>query len=237
MRLLKMRKIKQARAILKDKENVLVFTGSGASEPSGLPTFSGEEALVDWGIDRWLEDSEWRKEIWTLMFDTFWDIKPNAAHTAIDAYIWDGPGLHVTSNVDGLAMGLEVCGTAQRIRCNDCNRYSDKTEIQERWLGGDIDPLCTECVGTLRPDVVFIGETFDMDALIEYDLVVDMMDALVVVGASDLIGVWKPALWHAQDNDIPIISINIDDKPWGGIADVHLSGCAADIVPSLLKVE
>lgn len=229
-----MNTLKNARKLLEGKENVLVFTGSGASQPSGLPTFTGPDALVDWGIDRWIEDPDWRKEVWEMMFVTFWDVEPNPAHESIDDFIWSDNGKHVTSNVDGLSMGLELCGSAQRIRCHDCNTFFHKDTVRERWFNEDPDPACTECEGPLRPDVVFIGEMFEMEALIEYDKVMESMDALVVVGASPLIGLWSPAVDHAQENDIPIVSINKAKKPWNNISTVHLRGDAAELTPQLL---
>ena len=228
------RQIEKARTHLKDKDNVLVFTGSGASQPSGLPTFTGEQAVVDWGIDQYRSNPNWRRQIWHMMFDTYWSIKANPAHEAINRFVLDGKGTHVTSNVDGLAPGIELCGSACEIRCDECGRYYDKDETKERWENGDPDPRCVECVGMLRPDVVFIGESFEVEPWTEFEDAIDKMEALVVVGASPLIGTWWPAVDYAKEHRIPIISINMSPHPWKKIAGIHLQGDAAQITPQLL---
>lgn len=212
----------------------MVFTGSGASQPSGIPTFSETDAIVDWGIDKFLIDAEWRREVWEMLFETYWDIRPNPTHAAIERFVLDPSNAHVTSNVDALGDGLEVCGNARIIRCTQCPFRPPIKNLRERWLGGDGDLACEICNGILRPDVVFIGEGFDNDIMTDYDKEIDRMEALVVIGASELIGMWYPAVRHAMENDIPIVSINLEKKPWKKISDVHLIGDAAELTPQLL---
>ncbi len=107
--------MKKARKALEDKTNVMVFTGAGASAPSGIPTFSGNNAVVDWGIKKFMSSRKWREEVWGMAFDTYWGVAPNPAHDAIAHFVNDGNGMHVTSNVDGLLGGVETCGTIREL--------------------------------------------------------------------------------------------------------------------------
>ena len=60
------------------------------------------------------------------------------------------------------------------------------------------------------------------------------MDALVIIGASTLIGTWRPAYETAKEYDLPIISINKARNPWWKMADYPLRGDAAILTPELL---
>ena len=226
------RKLRKARRLLKGKR-VMIFTGSGASQPSGIPTFSGPEALVDWGIERFRSDPSWRNEVWTMLFETYWDTEANPAHDAIKAFVDRGNAVHVTSNVDGLCSGVETCGTVRIIECDKCDLEFDVEEVRERWLEYDRNLRCS-CGSLLRPAVTFIGEGFNHEAWDKFDAEIEDMEALVVIGASQLIGTWYPAVEYAREHGLPIVSINLRRHPWWKISTVHLNGDAAELTPQLL---
>ncbi len=228
------RKMRKARALIADKKNVMIFTGSGASAPSGLPTFSGDDSIVDWGIGKFRSDERWRSEVWGMALDTYWDIEPNPAHKAIDKFVAAGRGFHVTSNVDGLADAVETCGSFREVRCDDCGHAIPADDARKRWMQGDAKMLCNECGGLLRPSVTFIGESFPSDAFRQYGKLTRKMDALVVIGASKLVAVWYSAYREASERGLPIVSINKSRYPWSMMADVALRGDAAELTPILL---
>lgn len=228
---IQMRKAKKA---LADKTNVMIFTGAGASAPSGIPTFSGNDAVTDWGIQKFRASPKWRREVWDMAFGTYWGVKPNPAHDAIAHFINAGKGMHVTSNVDHLLGGTETCGSIRELHCDDCGKPANLDYTRLRWQGGNKDPRCETCDGIIRPDVVFIGESFDYAVLREYDGLVREMDALVVVGASMLIGMWMPAYDYAINAGLPVVSVNKSKVPWNELADIPLRGDAAKLVPELL---
>ena len=132
--------IKKAAQILAESRNVLIFSGSGVSEESGIPTFRGKGGL-------------WEKYnpalfgnipgiLAVFLFDTnrfvnfvcdatraFIDAEPNPAHIAIAELESMGKvGAVITQNIDGLhqAAGsskiIELHGSIYRLRCIKCSR-------------------------------------------------------------------------------------------------------------------
>lgn len=207
------KRIGQAAELLSDKKNILVFTGAGLDEDSGVPTFDERknDSIKDWGITRWRDDPKWRAEVWS-MYGMFAELTPHAGHDAIEELGWSGlTCAHVTTNVTGLSPdAIELCGSATRIVMDD--------------------------TGLMRPDVVFIGEGLDDEATDEYDEACDEMDALLVVGASPLIAFWWHALIVANLNGLPIVVINNDPEDiWTENADVLIKARAINALPALVN--
>jgi NAD-dependent deacetylase len=206
------KRIRKAAELLRGKRDILVYSGAGLDAGSGIPTFDIREsdAIVDWGIKKWREYSEWREQVWD-MYPQLLQAKPNPGHVAILQLVDSGLADHVTSNVTGLSVGaLELCGNAKRVT----------TDLS---------------TGLNRPDVVFMGETFPEDVMREYWSIADRADALVIVGASPLIGLWETAVVTALTNDIPIIVINRNPEPdWQAFADVIIKAPAEQALPKLV---
>jgi NAD-dependent deacetylase len=159
---------------------LLVLTGAGVSAESGIPTFrdagglwegsSIEDVASPAGFNRdpatvWRFYSQRRQGLTGAV--------PNAAHHAI-ARIEQQLGdrfLLVTQNVDGLHIAagskrvVEIHGNLMRTRCHHCEReaFADAAS----YLGKL--PVCKDCSGLLRPDIVWFGETIPRAALDRID--------------------------------------------------------------------
>ncbi|MDF2096350.1 NAD-dependent deacylase [Aquibaculum arenosum] len=167
---------------------IVVLTGAGISQESGLSTFRDADGI--WSQVR-LEDVATPEA-----FDrdparvhAFYnarragllsgEIIPNAAHTALARLEreWPGEVLLVTQNIDNLHERagsqnlLHMHGELLKARCLDCDGVQD-------WLQDmDLSSACSQCqsVGSLRVDVVWFGEMpYHMPdilaALVECDL-------------------------------------------------------------------
>lgn len=165
---------------LGESTRLLVLTGAGVSAESGIPTFrdagglweghSVEDVASPEGFERdprtvWRFYSQRRRGLA--------GISPNEAHRAL-ARIEQQLGdrfLLVTQNVDGLhtAAGskrvVEIHGGLGRTRCHQCARpaFADMTAYDEV-------PICDQCGGLLRPDIVWFGEAIPPDALRAIDV-------------------------------------------------------------------
>src|SRR3954467_14518853 len=154
---------------VKRESRVFVLTGAGISAESGVATFRDagglwyqhrvEDVATAEGFARdprlvWRFYSERRKQIG--------EVKPNPAHLALaelEGFLGDGLFL-VTQNVDPLH---ELAGSKRVLhmhrelltsRCDTCPRRpfrDDRTYFEE-------PPVCDECGGTIRPDVIWFGE-------------------------------------------------------------------------------
>ena len=148
---------------------VFVLTGAGISAESGVATFRDagglwyqhrvEDVATPEGFARdprlvWRFYSERRKQVGT--------VRPNPAHLALaelERFLGDDLFL-VTQNVDplhelaGSKRVLHMHGELLTSRCDTCPRRpfrDDRTYFEEV-------PICEECGGRLRPDVIWFGE-------------------------------------------------------------------------------
>ena len=194
-----------ARHMVKEAENIVVFSGSGLSKASGVPTYrdmddpiwqthdpkiyGSRHGLVNHTEEVLEQYDRWRKDLAQL--------RPNQAHKAIA--MCDKVTTHITQNVDDLA------------------ERAGKPAIH---LHGEImkDKLDPE-LGVMRPDVVLFGECLPLTEMaIAHDKMKEA-DLLIAIGTSLEV---QPAasLWtdNAGDNSIFIntsqscpvgVSINI----------------------------
>ncbi len=226
----------QAYSLLAGKTNILLWSGSGISVASGLPTFEpGQEtAVTDWGIDHFRENAQWRNELWEMLFNTYRNVHRNVTHHSIQELCNNRISAHVTSNIDGLCDGIEICGTTQKIFCDSCGANYEMEDVRILWETNQ-EMLC-ECGGLLRPGVVFIGEYFPQLALLEANQAVMNMDALLLLGVSDLIATWWEAAQYAKIENIPIIVINPNpDDTQLEIADLVILEPAENVMVELTQ--
>ncbi|MGB5793956.1 SIR2 family NAD-dependent protein deacylase [Poseidonibacter sp.] len=147
---------------------VIILTGSGISNESGIPTFRDIDRLWD---EHKIEDisennslNENRNKIIEFYDEKRFDLKdktPNYAHKTIaklkDKYKDDIA--IITQNVDdmfekaGCNDVLHLHGILREIRCEECDFIED---IKYEKL--DISRTCPKCQAKLRPNIVFFTE-------------------------------------------------------------------------------
>ncbi len=239
-----------ARELISSSRSIAVLTGAGISAESGVPTFRGEgglwrgrraESLATPGAFARNPAEVW--EFYQARVEGLRRITPNAGHRALAALearcerFW-----LLTQNVDGLHRDagsrnpIELHGTIRIARCQFCRRECDIEAALADWTAGDI-PRCTACGGSLRPAVVWFGETLPVPALQAANQAIRSCDAMLVVGTS---GVVQPAAsfaFSARSQGATVIEVNPEETPISGIADVVLRGPAAVELPFLLEPE
>ncbi|HRP77422.1 MAG TPA: NAD-dependent deacylase [Rhodocyclaceae bacterium] len=211
-------------ALARPFRNIVVFSGAGMSEDSGIPTFrSGSNGLwhefnpADLATpDAWRRDREtvwgwyeWRRGL-------VMRAEPNAGHLAV-ARLQRELGAHViTQNVDDLheragAHGvLHLHGSLFAPRCSACARpHGFDAAPPETPQRRRVPPRCSHCGGYVRPGVVWFGESLDAAVLGQAQALVSRCDLLLVVGTS---GVVYPAagLVDMAPKSALVVSINPD---------------------------
>ena len=192
--------------MVKEAENIVIFSGSGLSKASGVPTYrdmddpiwqthdpkiyGSRHGLVNHTEEVLEQYDRWRKDLAQL--------RPNQAHKAIA--MCDKVTTHITQNVD------------------DLSERAGKPAIH---LHGEImkDKLDPE-LGVMRPDVVLFGECLPLTEMAVAHDKMKEADLLIAIGTSLEV---QPAasLWTdiAGDNSIFInpnqsyaagVSINIE---------------------------
>lgn len=172
-------------------ELILVVTGAGVSQASGIPTFRGADPDAIWehsdmematfGFFEQDPVTQWR---WYLdRFKTLETARPNPAHAALVALErWQlargGEFLLVTQNIDclheeaGSREMIKVHGTADRVRCSEPGcALGAPTGSLPRADGGldrfraapsrETLPRCSRCGAVLRGHILFFDEFYD----------------------------------------------------------------------------
>jgi NAD-dependent deacetylase len=238
--------------LLRQAKHVAFLTGAGISAESGIPTFrdsltglwqhynaedlatpqafSRNEALV-WG---WYE---WRRM-------KVMQAQPNAGHLALAELSRRVPhSTLITQNVDDLherAGSLNVLhlhGSLFAPRCFTCDRPGDfpSERPDEPESGRSLTPpVCLHCGGSLRPGVVWFGETLLQKVWQQAEIAVRTCDVLLVIGTSGLVypAAGLPALARHHGKSVLVInplSTEIDE-----FATHLLHGSAGTVLPRLI---
>ncbi len=252
--------VARARRMLDDAKSVLVLTGAGVSQPSGVPTFRGpgglwrnhqpEELATAVAFTRdprlvW-EWYAWRRGLVA-------ECKPNEAHHALARFAALHPEVTlVTQNVDGLheraadtlavsigeaaarrAQPLTLHGSLNRIRCTSCAYESDHpAEVDATSLA--TLPKCPDCGALLRPAVVWFGESLPTDILETAWRAAESADVCLVLGTSAVV---QPAASLANvthEAGGQVVEVNPLETPLSSIASVVLRDSVELVVPAIL---
>ena len=240
-------------AALQQAQHIVVFTGAGASAESGIPTFrdalSGlwqrfdaedlatpeafrrDPALV-WG---WYE---WRRmQVLRAL--------PNPAHLAIAELARHVSELTVvTQNVDDLheragSVGvLHLHGSLHTPRCFECGLLHTLSPVipQEPEGGRRLSPpLCTQCGGTIRPGIVWFGESLPEAILSDAFVAARACDLLLAIGTSGLVQPAARIPMLARQAGASVVQINPMATALDEACTWSLRGAAGVIVPSLVE--
>lgn len=166
------------------KRKVVVFSGSGLSAESGIPTFRGNGLWDEYPVHKvashtgWHEDREYVLKFYERQMGKYSNCSPNAAHKAIASLQEKFDVYNITQNIDTLLedAGCEnvrhLHGSMKYRKCewhNDIKNEYDmdnnfncdyKVESSEPVKFGD---TCPKCCGQMRPDIVWFEEAVDDD--------------------------------------------------------------------------
>ncbi len=190
--------IEKLKSIIDNSHNIVFFGGAGVSTESNIPDFRSAAGLYTtsknskYPPEYMLSHTCYKKD--TEDFFEFYktkmiyrEAKPNLAHIALAELEKRGKlKAIITQNIDGLHQMagsqnvLELHGSIHRNYCDKCHKFFSLEYIIE----ASSVPLCYECDGIVKPDVVLYEEGLDMNILnksIEY---IRNADVLIVGGTS-----------------------------------------------------
>ncbi len=224
---------------------LVVLTGAGISAESGLKTFRDNNGL--WENQR-VEDvatpEAFKKNpgmVWRFYKERYEQLeltRPNKGHDAlVDA---ENILLYnftlITQNIDGFhqAAGsknvLEMHGTIHRAFCSKCRTPFPMESLD---LTKDI-PFCTECGGTLRPDIVWFGEMPYF--LEEIDAALKTADFFMVIGTSGVVYPAAQFLNMAKYYGAKTIGVNLAPPDNMRYLDEFHQGKSGVILPELIPI-
>ena len=222
---------------------VVAFTGAGVSAESGVPTFRGADGI--WSklkpeelanMNAFMKNPslvwEWyahRKKIMST-------IEPNAGHRALVQMERFIPAFAVvTQNIDNLHARAgsrtvyELHGNIERNYCMKCG----KAYGSEFAAAGSGVPVCHECGGLVRPDVVWFGEMLPEDEWNASVRAAEGADVFLSIGTSAVVYPAASLPLIAKRAGAYIVEINPEPTPLTPAADEFLQGPSGVILPLL----
>lgn len=224
-------KLAQFKQMLDSAKAIAFFGGAGVSTESGIPDFRSVDGLYN-------QTYKYPPE--TILSHTFYlqrpedffefyrdkmlclDAKPNAAHIALAKLEQQGrlTGV-ITQNIDGLhqAAGskkvFELHGSVHRNYCQKCHKLFDAAYI----AASKGIPVCDECGGRVKPDVVLYEEGLDSQVMEGAVRALAQADLLIIGGTSLAV---YPAAGLVRYCEGKIVLINKTPTPMDNQADLVL---------------
>jgi len=221
------------------------MTGAGVSAESGVPTFRGGGNTAVWkGLPFEIISSAGMLErnlpaVWewfNYRRGLLESLKPNPAHEAIARWqTWFGDLTLVTQNIDGLHQKagsrnvIELHGNIWRARCFECAARHDLRELK---FDNGV-PVCFDCGGSLRPDVVLFGEMLPAGAFEVAAMKAGACELCFVVGTSAVVYPAASIPEIARAAGAYVVEVNPEVTPLSELCDEVLTGKAGEIIPLL----
>jgi len=217
--------------LLHEDKSAVVLTGAGVSTDSGIPDFRSQNGLYS-KVPSYIFDLDFFFEapdrFYALAKDHLYpmlDALPNVTHTMLAELERRGYlRAVITQNIDGLhqkagsSTVIELHGNLGRAICVECGACYDASYVLKLLETSPL-PLCSECGGLIKPDIVFFKEALPEKAmersiqlLKEADIFIAMGTSLVVYPAASLPMVAKSA-------GKSIIVLNREPTPYDTLAD------------------
>ncbi len=194
----------ELKQIIDESSNIVFFGGAGVSTESGVPDFRSEnglwnaktkfnampEEIISHSFFMARTDDFYEYYMENLVFP---DVKPNATHYALAKLEEQGKlKAIVTQNIDGLHQAAgskevyEIHGTVSRVHCMECGtKYSMEYFLdQSHWKPDTCTPVCGQCGGVLKPDVVLYEEPLDAELMQKSIDAISRADTLIIGGTS-----------------------------------------------------
>lgn len=225
---------------VKDSSNIVFFGGAGVSTESGIPDFRSVDGLYnqkyEYPPETILSHSFYMSN--TEEFYRFYrekmlclDAKPNQAHKKLAQLEEQGKlAAVITQNIDGLhqAAGsrnvLELHGSVHRNYCQHCGKLFDAKYV----LDSQDIPVCDECGGKIKPDVVLYEEGLNRKTLTDAIHFISDADMLIVGGTS--LAVYPAAGLIDYYQGQKLVLINKSTTPMDGHADLLIQGSIGEVL-------
>jgi len=242
--------IQAAARALRAARRVLVTTGAGMSQDSGIPTFrdaaGGLWARYD--PEELATEAAFRRHPARVFGWYAWRRRlvraaaPHAGYHALVALEGLVPELAiVTQNVDGLHTRagsrrvLELHGSLERFSCLDARHPFPADRAPEPAADTECEPpRCERCGAPVRPDVVWFGEMLPEQVTAEAWALAASCRAMLVVGTSGLVQPAAQLPLIAREAGATVIEVNPDPTELSDAAHIVCRGRAGAVLPALV---
>ena len=240
----------RAAELVREARRIVVLTGAGISTPSGIPDFRSEGTGL-WSRDEPLEAAslETFRRSPERFFHWFRPLagqivnaKPNAAHLSLAEFERAGHTITIaTQNIDGLhhkagsSNVVELHGTIRSLSCTQCFKQYESHRFLEPYILQGTIPLCANCNGILKPDVILFGEQLPQAAWLEAQKETRQADLVIVAGSSLEVLPVAGLPMQAVDRGAHLIVINNTPTYINVRADVVIMDDVATVIPDIIN--
>ena len=239
----------QAIEFIDSSNNIVAFTGAGASTESNIPDFRSDKGLYKKEKDEYgyppevmLSHSFFMKH--PEKFYEFYkreiihrDAQPNPCHIALAKLEEIGKlKAVITQNIDGLHQKagsknvLELHGSIYKNYCISCGKSFDLDYIID---SKEVVPRCDRCNGIIKPDVVLYEEPLDPDVIEDSITYISEADCLIVIGTSLVVYPAAGLIEYYRKNKL--IMINKTPTPYDWKANVIIRDSAGSTLKKILE--
>lgn len=239
--------IDKLKEIIDNSNNIVFFGGAGVSTESGIPDFRSANGLYNESTKSTYSPEEILSHTFfvshTKEFYEFYkskmvykDVKPNDAHVAL-ARLEEKGKLRaiVTQNIDGLHQlagsknVFELHGSVYINYCMKCHKFFELTHI----LNSEDIPICDECQGIIKPDVVLYQEALDEDVLEAAVNYISKAEVLIVGGTSLTVYPASGLISYYKGNKL--ILINKSHTPYDNRASLVLHDSIGEVLKACIE--
>jgi NAD-dependent deacetylase len=240
--------IKQAQQLLLSSRHTVALTGAGISTPSGIPDFRSPRSGLWSDVDPFEVASIYafrhRPEAFYDWIHPLAEMtaaaRPNPAHEALVSLESYGPlRAVITQNIDmlhsraGSKVVHEVHGHLRELTCLRCYGIYSSAGILDSFIQNRQVPLCPDCGGVLKPNVILFGEQLPLRVLGQARKDTLACDVMLVVGTSLEVAPAGDLPMMAKGNGARIILVNREETCADEFADVVFHADVVEILPQL----
>lgn len=242
--------IRCAADIIRASQNGVVLTGAGISTPSGIPDFRSTTSGLWERFDPFEVASlnsfrynpanffNWLRPLVRDM----WKAQPNPAHYELARLEKAGKlKAVITQNIDGLHQRAgshtvyEVHGSLNTLTCGSCFRQVGVEDYIGPYLDENIHPVCKDCGGVLKPDIILFGEQLPSRSWLKANEISRNCDLMIVAGASLEVLPVAALPMRAVENGAHLIILNHSETYMDVRADVTFKDDLAEIIPLIVR--
>jgi NAD-dependent deacetylase len=238
--------------LLRNAQQIMVFTGAGISTASGIPDFRGPNGV--WSrrqpvyYDDFMRSEQARIEHWDYKVEGwpgFVKAQPNATHYAIADLEKAGKLLVViTQNIDGLHARagtsserlIELHGTNSLVECQTCHWRGDPEPYIAYFETHRRCPLCS-CGGFLKFSTISFGQDLDPVQLERARIAGTKADLVIALGST--LSVTPASLFPlaAAKRGVPYVIINRGgtEHDQEDCVTLRIDGDVNEIFPAAVK--
>lgn len=242
-------KIEQLATWIEASDYIVFFGGAGTSTESGIPDFRSAA-----GLYQSEHQSPYPPEV--MLSHTFFmehpeifydfyrskmlhpNAKPNGCHHLLARLEHDGKlKTVITQNIDGLHQTagcthvMELHGSVHRNYCMDCSKFYSLQDILDIQ---DLVPLCKDCGGLIRPDIVLYEEELDYDIIMRSIQEISTADLLIIGGTSLTVHPAAGLVSYFQGSKVALL--NADPTPYDHKAGLLIADRIGEVMTQVDKL-